>query len=97
MTSGLHFQVHPCGVKELIVEALPEGANREGALYPDGAHITDIKEVRGLLYQMQRPGIAPNVSSPRHLERIQLRPTYLDSSFTPTTGKYLHIIIASKC
>ncbi|KJA19244.1 hypothetical protein HYPSUDRAFT_144093 [Hypholoma sublateritium FD-334 SS-4] len=64
VTGGLHFQVHPCGAKELVVEALPEGASRGGALYPDGAHITDIKEVRGLLYQMQRPGIAPKLVYP---------------------------------
>jgi len=49
-------------VKELFVDPLPEGAVREGALYPDGAHLTDLKEVRGLLYKMQRPAIAPSVS-----------------------------------
>ena len=62
MTGDLHFQVHPCGAMELLVDPLPEGAKREGALYPDGAHITDLKEVRELLYKMQRPGIAPSVS-----------------------------------
>ena len=31
------MQVHPCGVQELFVDPLPEGAKREGALYPDGA------------------------------------------------------------
>lgn len=61
MTGELHFQVHPCGVAELLVEPLPIGAKREGALYPDGAHLTDLKEVRGLLYKMQRPAIAPQV------------------------------------
>ncbi len=55
-------------MKELIVAALPDGSDCEGALYPDGAHITDIKEVRGLLYQMQRPGIAPKASCPTILE-----------------------------
>ena len=62
VTGELHFQVHPCGAAELIVDPLPEGAKREGALYPDGAHITDLKEVRDLLYKMQRPAIAPPVS-----------------------------------
>jgi len=62
VTGALHFQVHPCGVMELYVSPLPEGASREGALYPDGAHITDLKEARGLLYTMQRPAIAPSVS-----------------------------------
>ncbi|KAF9055786.1 hypothetical protein BJ165DRAFT_1412243 [Panaeolus papilionaceus] len=63
-TGELHFQVHPCGAKELIVEPLPEGADREGALYPDGAHITDLKTVRELLYKMQRPAIAPKLVYP---------------------------------
>lgn len=62
MTGGLHFQVHPCGVCELFVDPLPAGAKRDGALYPDGAHITDLGAVRDLLYKMQRPAIAPNVS-----------------------------------
>ena len=61
MTGALHFQVHPCGVQELLVDPLPEGASREGALYSDGAHIKDLKEVRDLLYKMQRPAIAPSV------------------------------------
>ena len=54
--------MHPCGVSELLVDPLPEGAKREGALYPDGTHLTDLKEVRDLLYKMQRPAIAPKVS-----------------------------------
>jgi hypothetical protein len=64
VTGALHFQVHPCAVQELFVDPLPEGASRDdGALYPDGAHLTDLKEVRDLLYKMQRPAIAPNVRS----------------------------------
>ncbi|KAK0478613.1 hypothetical protein EDD18DRAFT_1208655 [Armillaria luteobubalina] len=31
-------------------------------LYPDGAHITNLKQVRELCHEMQRPGIAPKVS-----------------------------------
>lgn len=61
MTGALHFQVHPCAAQELLIDPLPEGASRDGALYPDGARVTDLKEVRDLLYKMQRPGIAPNV------------------------------------
>ncbi|KAJ7498492.1 Clavaminate synthase-like protein [Mycena latifolia] len=61
---GLHFQVHPCGGSELLVDPLPAGANREGALYPDGGHITDLKEVRQILYKMQRPAIAPTMVYP---------------------------------
>ena len=61
VTGALHFQVHPCGAQELLIDPLPEGASRDGALYPDGARLTDLKEVRDLLYKMQRPAIAPNV------------------------------------
>ncbi|KAH9486196.1 Alpha-ketoglutarate-dependent xanthine dioxygenase xan-1 [Psilocybe cubensis] len=64
VTGDLHFQVHPCGVKELLIDPLPEGASREGALYPDGAHLTELKEVRGLLYKMQRPAITPSLVYP---------------------------------
>lgn len=46
---------------ELLVDPLPAGTKREGAIYPDGGHVTDLKEVRELLYKMQRPAIAPNV------------------------------------
>jgi hypothetical protein len=62
VTGDLHFQVHPCGVMELLVDAIPADAKREGALYPDGAHLTNLKEVREILYKMQRPAIAPEVS-----------------------------------
>ena len=61
MTGSLHFQVHPCAVHELLIDPLPEGVTRDGALYPDGARLTDLKEVRDLVYKMQRPAIAPNV------------------------------------
>ncbi|SJL18358.1 related to Putative dioxygenase C576.01c [Armillaria ostoyae] len=64
VTGELHFQVHPCGAAELLVEPIPEEKSREGALYPDGARLTDLKEVRGLLYKMQRPAIAPNLVYP---------------------------------
>ncbi|THU96895.1 Clavaminate synthase-like protein [Dendrothele bispora CBS 962.96] len=64
VTGNLHFQVHPCGVAELLIDPLPAGASREGALYPDGAKITDLGEVRSLLYKMQRPAIAPPLVYP---------------------------------
>ncbi|KAK0234224.1 hypothetical protein IW262DRAFT_1452782 [Armillaria fumosa] len=60
----LHLQVHPCGAAELLVDPISEGGKKEGALYPDGAHLTDLKEVRELLYKMQRPGIAPKLVYP---------------------------------
>ena len=62
VTANLHFIVHPCGAKEILIDPLPKGAKREGTLYPDGAVISDLKEVRGLLYKMQRPAISPSVS-----------------------------------
>jgi len=64
VTGLLHFQVHPCGVNELIVDPLPAGASREGALYPDGVHLKDLKEVRELMYRMQRPAISPSLVYP---------------------------------
>ncbi|KAH9158761.1 hypothetical protein EDB89DRAFT_2197607 [Lactarius sanguifluus] len=64
VTGALHFQVHPCAAQELFVDPLPEGVSREGALYPDGAHLTDLKEMRDLLYRMQRPAIAPTLVYP---------------------------------
>ena len=64
VTGALHFQVHPCAAQELLIDPLPEGASREGALCPDGAHLTDLKEVRALLYKMQRPAIAPSLVYP---------------------------------
>ncbi|KAF9005953.1 Clavaminate synthase-like protein [Cyathus striatus] len=65
VTKELSFQVHPCGVSELLIDPLPEGASsREKSLYPDGAHLTDLKEVRDILYRMQRPAISPNLVYP---------------------------------
>jgi len=62
VTGGLHYQVHPCGVLALEIAPLPAGAKKTGeSLYPDGATLTDLKEVRDLVYKMQRPGIAPPV------------------------------------
>ncbi|GAA5840722.1 hypothetical protein JCM5353_005744 [Sporobolomyces roseus] len=61
-TGNLHFQCHPSGIKELIVDPLPEGVKSSNeTLYPQGAHLTDLKEVRDLVYSMQRPGIAPEL------------------------------------
>ncbi|KAM0788167.1 hypothetical protein ACM66B_001329 [Microbotryomycetes sp. NB124-2] len=61
-TGGLHFQVHPSGVHSLIIEPVPEGVERRSdMLWPDGATLTDLKQVRELLYEMQRPGIDPSL------------------------------------
>ncbi|KAI9573048.1 hypothetical protein HD554DRAFT_2013704 [Boletus coccyginus] len=64
ITGGLHFQVHSWAAQELIVKPLPAGAKCDGVLYPAGAHIKDLAEVRALLYKMQRPGIAPQLVYP---------------------------------
>ena len=48
-------------MRELLVDPLPQGARREGALYRDGAHITNLKVVRETLYKVQRPEILPDV------------------------------------
>ena len=64
VTGNLHFEVHPSGAKEILVDPLPKDAKREGALYPDGTVISDLKEVRELLYKLQRPAISPSVSFP---------------------------------
>jgi hypothetical protein len=42
---------------------VPEGAVCEAVLYPDSAHLTDLKEVWDLLYTIQHPAIAPHVRS----------------------------------
>lgn len=44
------------------MDPLPAGKVREGPLYPNGGHLKDLRQVRDLLYQIQRPGIAPVVS-----------------------------------
>lgn len=62
VTGALHVQVHPCGAMALHVDPLPADTTPPAdALYPDGADVTDLKEVRELLYRIQRPGIAPGL------------------------------------
>ncbi|KAI6120890.1 Clavaminate synthase-like protein [Pisolithus croceorrhizus] len=72
VTGELHFQVHPCGVQELIIDPLPEGVKRDGALYPNGAHLKDLSEVRSLLYKFQRPAIAPQLVYPHDWQERDL-------------------------
>ncbi|KIP11549.1 hypothetical protein PHLGIDRAFT_27807 [Phlebiopsis gigantea 11061_1 CR5-6] len=66
ITGDLHLQVHPCGACELFVDPLPrtEDGSPQGGLYPEGAHLVDLKTVRNLIYDMQRPGIAPSLVYP---------------------------------
>lgn len=72
VTGELHFQVHPCGAQELIIDPLPEGVKRDGALYPDGAHLKDLNKVRSLLYKFQRPAIAPQLVYPHDWQERDL-------------------------
>ncbi|KAJ7044382.1 Clavaminate synthase-like protein [Mycena alexandri] len=64
ITGELAFQVHACAAAEILVDALPAGAAPKDALYPEGAHLMDLEEVRELLYRMQRPAIAPQFVYP---------------------------------
>lgn len=64
-TGKLHLQIHPCAMCELEVEPLPAGCSRrEDDILPDGGTVSDLAEVRRLVYAMQRPGIAPSVVYP---------------------------------
>ncbi|KAJ7681357.1 taurine catabolism dioxygenase TauD, TfdA family-domain-containing protein [Mycena rosella] len=71
-TGELSFQVHPCGAAELLIEPLPEGAARDGAPFPDGAHLTDLPAASDLLYTMQRPAIAPSLVYPHDWQENDL-------------------------
>ncbi|KAH7924480.1 Clavaminate synthase-like protein [Leucogyrophana mollusca] len=64
VTGELHLEVAGTAATEVFIDPLPGGTEREGALYPDGTHLTDLKEVRQLLYKLQRPGIAPSLIYP---------------------------------
>lgn len=72
VTKRLHLQVHPCAAAEIIVDPLPSGKAREDALYPDGGHLKDLSEVRSLLYEIQRPGIAPTLIYPHDWHKNDL-------------------------
>ena len=64
VTGELHFQVHPSAVYELLILPTPDVKRKDSgddALYPDGAHIIDLKTARDLVYQLQRPSISPEV------------------------------------
>lgn len=73
-TGELSFQVHGCGAAEILIDPLPADAAPKRALYPDGAHLMDLEEVRDLLHKMQRPAIAP---------QVRLIPFHTTSTHTP--------------
>ncbi|KAF5332583.1 hypothetical protein D9611_005152 [Ephemerocybe angulata] len=63
-TGELHLQVHPMTITDIYVNALPAHITERKGRYPEGGHITDLKEVRDIMYEMQRPGIAPSLVYP---------------------------------
>ncbi|KAF9055782.1 hypothetical protein BJ165DRAFT_1428627 [Panaeolus papilionaceus] len=72
VTGELHLMVHPCLVMEIHIDALPSGSNKANALYPDGACLRDLGEIRKLLYKIQRPGIDPKLVYPHPWEENDL-------------------------
>jgi hypothetical protein len=86
-TGELSFQVHGCCAAEILIDPPPADTAREGALYPDGAHLKDLEEVRELLYKMQRPAIAPQVRLFSFLKTHSPLPSFPTLSLsTHTTG-----------
>ncbi|KIJ62981.1 hypothetical protein HYDPIDRAFT_114129 [Hydnomerulius pinastri MD-312] len=64
ITGGLHLEIAGTAAAEIIIDALPDDKVRESAMYPDGAHLKDLREVRELIVQLMRPGIAPSLIYP---------------------------------
>jgi len=65
VTGGLHLQIHPSAVRSLHIAPLPAGVERkEGQLYPEGGEVTNLEEVRKIVYGLQRPGISPELVYP---------------------------------
>ncbi|KAJ2917854.1 hypothetical protein MD484_g2551, partial [Candolleomyces efflorescens] len=64
VTGDLHFQVHPMTITDIYVDPLPSTTTERKGRYPEGGHITDLKEIRAILQEMQRPGIAPELVYP---------------------------------
>ncbi|ORY29934.1 Clavaminate synthase-like protein [Rhizoclosmatium globosum] len=56
-TGELHLQVHPSAIYKLTID--PSPSPKEGDLYPEGATLTSLPEIRALIYSLQRPAIAP--------------------------------------
>ncbi|TEB38554.1 Clavaminate synthase-like protein [Coprinellus micaceus] len=65
VTGSLHLQVHPMTITDIFVDPLPPSMVAEvQALYPEGGHINDLQDIRKILSEMQRPGIAPQLVYP---------------------------------
>ncbi|CED83872.1 clavaminate synthase-like protein [Phaffia rhodozyma] len=62
VTSNLHLQIHPSAIRALHIAPLPSTAKRTPeSLFPDGATITSLPEVRSVVYRLQRQGIRPEL------------------------------------
>ncbi|EGG07641.1 uncharacterized protein MELLADRAFT_71644 [Melampsora larici-populina 98AG31] len=65
VTGLLHLQVHPSGAEKLIIDPIPSNQSTQSTeLYPEGGRIEDLKKVREILYDFQRPGISPDLVYP---------------------------------
>uniref|UniRef100_A0A0W0FX72 Putative 3-methylcrotonyl-CoA carboxylase n=1 Tax=Moniliophthora roreri TaxID=221103 RepID=A0A0W0FX72_MONRR len=73
VTGDLHLMVHPLCLMEVIIDPVSQEGRKQNALYPDGAHLTNLKEIRELLHKMQRPGIIPSLVYPHDWGEIACR------------------------
>ncbi|KAF9260840.1 Clavaminate synthase-like protein [Marasmius fiardii PR-910] len=74
-TGDLHLMVHSGAIMEMMVEPVSElrrGNSSVEQLYPNGAHIKDLEEIRNLLWKMQRPGIDPSLVYPHNWQEKDL-------------------------
>ncbi|KDR85859.1 hypothetical protein GALMADRAFT_218928 [Galerina marginata CBS 339.88] len=72
VTGELLLQVHPCAIIEIQIDPLPQGRDNTNVPYPAGGRITDLKEIRELIYRMERLGIAPSLVYPHSWEEKDL-------------------------
>lgn len=68
MTGALHLQIHPSAVESLLIAPLPAASRTPTSLYPDGAHLTSLPDVRQLVYSLQRPAVSPPFVYPHDWE-----------------------------
>lgn len=61
VTGLLHLQAHPSGAEKLIIDPIQSDQIKSNQLYPEGGIIEDLKKVREILYDFQRPGISPEL------------------------------------
>lgn len=59
VTGDLHLQIHPSAIQEIHVDPASPDA-QFASFFPKGAHMTNLEEVRALVYSLQRPAVAPH-------------------------------------